>query len=379
VNRGLFSIALLLCLLVDNSFASSDEVKLSVSGYYKNLFYSSESLSGDNFYADLNRLRLDTKISFPDKASLRLVLDNEAIFGTVLDTPEFELFKRTRLTFYDMDVTIVDNPDLWAGISVYRFYLDIKCEKTQLTVGRQRVAWGSGRLWNPTDVFNPVSPFEIERDEKAGIDGGRLDYYINPLSSITLVFWQERDARENAVLRVRTNFRGYDLSLLLGSLSNRNLVGFDFAGNLGNASLRGEATYEELINDDTFKNREKEFIRAVLSLDYTFTNTLYVLIEYFYNGGNVKEISFQEIIQSEIITRNKNFLALGLGYDLTPLLRADGIAILDIDGGGVFFNPSIKYNVRENTDLVLGTQLFGGDGEYEGFPDIFYASIKIYF
>jgi hypothetical protein len=364
--------------LVDNSFAASDETRLSVEGYYKNLFYASESLSGDNFYADLNRLRLDTKVSFPGKASLRLVLDNEAIFGTVLDTPEFELFKETRLTFYDLDATLLDNPDLWARTTVYRLYLDIKSGKTHLTLGRQRVAWGSGRLWNPTDIFNPISPFEIERDEKTGIDGARLDYYIDPLSSITLVFSPERDARENLALRVRTNFKGYDLALLLGTLRDRKLVGLDFAGNLGNSSFRGEATYEELDNN-IFVGREEDFIRAILSLDYTFPSTLYVLVEYLHNGGNVRKIPFQAVPQREIITGNENFIALGLGYDLMPLLRADGIAIMDIDGGGVFFNPSIEYNIRENTDLVFSTQFFSGSGEYEGFPELYYTSIKIYF
>jgi hypothetical protein len=379
VSRGLFSIALLFCLLVDNSFAASDDTRLSVEGHYKNLFYASESLSGDNFYADLNRLRLDMKISFPGKTSLRLVLDNEAIFGTVLDTPEFELFKTTRLTFYDLDAIFTDNPDFWARTTVYRIYFDIKSGKTHLTIGRQRVAWGSGRLWNPTDVFNPVSPFEIERDEKTGIDGIRFDYYINPLSSITFVYSPEREGRENLALRARTNYKGYDLSLLLGALSDRTVVGFDFAGNLGNASLRGEATYEDLRDGIVLTGQEEDFLRAVLSLDYTFPSTFYVLVEYLYNGGNLGEVLLQAVPQREIITRNENFIALGIGYDVTPLLRADGVAIVDIDGGGVFFNPSIKYNVHENTDWELGAQLFSGDGEYEGFPQLFYTSIKIYF
>jgi hypothetical protein len=367
-------------LIIHGAAFASEDARFTLNGDYKNILSASRALTGADYYGDLNRLRLDAGYRPSPDATLKLVLDNEAVFGTVLDTAEFKAGKDLRQTYYDAGWTFTDNADVWGRTSIHRFFLTAKAGNASGTLGRQRIAWGSGRLWNPTDVFNPVNPLSIERDEKTGTDAARVDLYPAPLSGVTGVYAPEREGRDDGALRARTNVKGYDVSLMLASLNNRDLAGLEFAGDLGDASLRGEATYEELkTRDALFPGRSDRFSRAVLSMDYTFPSTLYVLLEYLYNGGNMKQDISPALVQTEIVTKNRNFLAAGLGFDLTPLVRAEGILMLDIDQGGSFLNPSIRYNILENADWVAGAQFFSNSGEFANIHDLYFTSFKIYF
>jgi hypothetical protein len=169
---------------------------------------------------------------------------------------------------------------------------------------------------------------------------------------------------------------GYDLSIVVGEFREDNVIGFDFAGSIGDSGFRGEGVF-------TNPDEGNDFTRFVLSWDYNFPSTLYLLLEYLYNGGNIGEdASLADLARftGEIVTGNKNFLALALGYELTPLIRPEFYAIFDIDGGGLFINPGIRYNVFTDLDWIIGVQIFPGDeGEYKGLPDSFYTSLEWYF
>lgn len=373
-------LSIIIILAACSPASASEDPRFTMSGYYKNLLSGSKSTAGGDYYGDLNRLRLDSEYRPSEDMTLKLVLDNEAVFGTVLDTADFKAGKDIRQTYFGLDRTFADTSDLWGRTSVHRFYLTAKSDRISGTLGRQRIAWGTERLWNPTDLFNPASPFSIERDERTGTDAVRLDLYPGPLSGVTAVYAPEREGNDDIAFRAKTNMRGYDVSLVLASLGDRNLAGIDFAGNLGDSSLRGEATYESMKRaNPLFPEMAERFSRAVLSWDYTFPNTLYVLLEYLYNGGNVKQDVPLTFVQAGIMTKNRNFLAAGFGYDLTPLIRPECTFIVDVDGKGVFAGPSVKYNVRENVDWVAGVMLFSSNGEYKEQQDVYYTSVTMYF
>ncbi len=102
-------------------------------------------------------------------------------------------------TLLDLDHQVVDSDDLLWRASIYRMHLTFSTEKSKLVVGRQRVAWGVGRVWNPTDLFNPVSPLQIEQDQRDGVDAVNLEYYTGPLGSLNLVFAAGDDSDKNSV------------------------------------------------------------------------------------------------------------------------------------------------------------------------------------
>jgi len=359
----------------DQVFSSS----LTLSGSYKSLLMIGETLSKEDFWSDLNRLRLEIDIKPVETILIKTVYDNEAIIGTFLKTGEFAFAKKAKeATLFDLSREITDHQNLFWRHSLYRLYLTYSKRELNLTVGRQRVAWGHARIWNPTDLFNPVSPLRIEREQRTGVDAVNIDYSFGPLAGLNIVYAPGNERTEgSAGARVRTNIKGYDLSIMTGEFRKNKVMGLDFAGNIGDSGFRGEGVF-------TDQKEGSDFSRLVLSWDYNFPGSLYLLLEYLYNGGNLgRDASPLSITQfsGEIVTRNRNFLASGIGYDLTPLARFDLYGIYDIDAGSLFLNPGIRYNIRRDLDWVAGSQIFSGneESEYGPFPDTYYTSLEWYF
>ncbi len=50
---------------------------------------------------------------------------------------------------------------------------------------------------------------------------------------------------------------------------------------------------------------------------------------------------------------NAHYLGLAMGYDITPLVRADLFLIYDVEGNGIFISPTATWNMFQNTDLSV--------------------------
>ncbi|MDO8427418.1 MAG: hypothetical protein Q7T24_07880 [Deltaproteobacteria bacterium] len=379
-----FSILSLAPIIISISFSFAEERakqarSFELKGYYKSLLTVSETTDKEGFTGDLNRLRLELEITPVENVRAVIAYDNEVILGDVLDTKEFKDLKDFREnTYFDLSTISLDDGGAFWRHSIYRMHISYARGPSDITIGRQRVALGAGRIWNPEDLLNPVSPLQIERDERAGVDAVSFDFSTGPVSGVSLVYAPGRtSAGESFLIRERANFSGYDISGMLANFRRDKVLGLDFSGYIKGSGLRGEFTY-------TAADERADFFRGVLSLDHTFPSSLYILIEYLYNGGNIKTLDDPVVAasaSSEITTKNNNFIGAGAGYDITPLLRLDGLAVFDLDDKSGFLSPSLRYNILEDLDLSAGIQLFTGKAmsEYGGASDLYYAELKLYF
>ncbi len=362
------------CLLIwaNSSYSAEDVINWDMGGYTKCLVLYYRQYDED-VWINLERLRLDFDLNLAQKLQLKLIYDNELILAA--DIGENRLVDSS--TFWDLDKDIARRDDLLWQHSIYRAYARFYTDTVEITVGRQRVAWGVARLWNPIDLFNPISPQQIEGDEKLGIDAVNLELHLGDLSSLQLVFApQDEHEEQSAALRYKTTIGEYDLALMAGEFRDDEVLGVSFDGYIGGAGIRGEITYtNDSVSDD--------FTRAVIGGDYTFPNSIYVLIEYLYNGGTVDDIEGLSLQSdsSQIITREENFLGFGLGYELTPLIRLNNYTIYDIDEDSLFIGPTLSYSIIEDLDLRIGAQLFSGrnNSEFGNLPDIYYTQLQWFF
>ncbi len=352
---------------------------ITIGGSYKNLTVTGRTISLQPFTSYLNRLRLDMDISLSDSILVKAIYDNEITLGSILKRDEFLLAKEEREdALFDLSRPIIDDSAFYWRHLLYRIYIKYSSDTFNLTLGRQRVAWGQARIWNPTDLFNPVSPVQIEGDQRLGVDAINLEYTLGALSGLNIVYVpRSKDKDTSKGVRLMTNLKGYDLSFILGEFREDRVVGFDFAGNIGDSGLRGEGVF-------TDQRDERDFFRLVLSWDYSFPNTLYILLEYLYNGGNLgrgASLTATTEFSGEITTRERNFIAGHLGYDLTPLIRLSLSTIYDIDGDSIFISPAMTYNILSNIDWEIGLQAFDGDSdsEFGSLPNIYYTSIEWFF
>ncbi len=389
-------------LLIPNISNGYDIIKkerysLTLNGSYKNLLIKSKTLpttlyTGEYYTSDLNRLTLDMDLTLGNSVLVKTIYNNEAITGSYLNTPEFNILKTIpEDTFYDAASTVSDKPNTYWSHSLYRFYLQHKTKYLTTIIGRQRIAWGQARIWNPTDLFNPQSPLVLESGRRTGVDSINLDYSPYAVTGINIVHGVFKnddrlsELQRSTGVRLKTNIGSYDLSLIGGRFRDEVVIGADFAGNFGDSGFRGEWTHTDGINRD-------DQTRVVLSFDHNFKGNIYFLMEYLFNDGHLgydkiknsnpttSTLSLVNFQNGEITTINKHFLALSVGYDITPLTRGSLTLLTDIDGSEVFASPSINYNLSENSEWIIGAQIASrGRGEYESLANSYFTSIELFF
>ncbi|HDP79287.1 MAG TPA: hypothetical protein ENN21_00425 [Spirochaetes bacterium] len=373
---------------------------LTLRGQFRDLFvyYPVENYSltgGDKkLVSDLKRLRLSPQLNFREKVIVRMDYDNEIITGSYLNSPEFnELWRPSDYNdFFQMSREPVHDEDLYYRTRIHRLYAKIAAGDFTVTVGRQLVRFGSGRLWNPLDIMNPLSPTALEgAEEQKGIDALRVEYYLNAVTELGLVVdqkrYRDRDGLDgisaentNAVGRLKLSLGNTELAGLGGRVARRAVGGIDLSTIVLEGMLRGSLIYSDPEEGDPF-------MQGSAGYEYTFAGGLYFLVEYFYNQNglnfnrelnNLYMMSRAGVMNEEIfrglsnqcLTYNRHYAALALGYDITALLRGDFFVIYDFEGRGLFFNPSLKYNAFQNIDVSLGVMrahVFDGAPEQSDF------------
>ena len=68
-----------------------------------------------------------------------------------------------------------------------RAHLKYRADSWSLTVGKQRIAWGTGYIWNPVDIFNPyVLSFAVRDEDKANVNALRWEMPLGEAGGIAL-------------------------------------------------------------------------------------------------------------------------------------------------------------------------------------------------
>ncbi len=267
-------------------------------------------------------------------------------------------------------------------ILIDRAQVNLYLEKFDLIIGKQRLAWGSGYAFNPTDVFNPPD-FTDPRGEREGVSAVRLTVPLGKVSEVMLVGAQKAaepvydsgtgkwttpsdkaEDGEYAVL-AKTNFADYDLSLIaidLGKDESEKLGG-SVSGELFGLGVWLEGAY-------TFPEDEKKEIanknnypQVVAGLDYTFQNGLYLLGEYYRNeqgAWSYKDYQWARLRRGEITNPGRDYLFNDFEYDVTDLTKIVFSSLLNVNDSSFFFHPQINYNIYSDTTISGGMYGFYG-------------------
>jgi len=198
--------------------------------------------------------------------------------------------------------TAVDDTD-WVVRQGYAQYW--RGDKVGIRLGKQRIAWGSGFAWNPTNRLEPPKNALNTTLEQEGALAARLDWVPAAWASLALVgattdvtprdlplATPEPERRNSVALRSRFVIEDTDVALVAsGGKNQRTLFGLDVARDLGWAAVHAEAAvYEgaEMLpaRDDT------TFFRLVAGALRTSGENAFAL-EYFYNGEGYSDAGAQ--------------------------------------------------------------------------------------
>jgi hypothetical protein len=390
--------------------------RFKFKGQAKNLYtfhrtdnYLGETLltdSSKNLSADLTRVRLSPEFLYKDIITLKADYDNEIIWNNYGRSADFKSYWRP--SQYNDILHLSWEPyrgdDLYYRTKIHRVYAKFSVDKFNLTVGRQQIRYGSGKLWNPLDILNPISPTFVEGlEEQKGTDAVKMDIFPDEKTELSIVFNPKKSNDKiknfniqecNYLIHAKTSVEDVDVAVLGGYISRRGVAGFDFAAILFKGMLRGSMMVSQASNDyksnyltsnlaTYFPNydlrrlipgkNEKHpiYFQANAGYEYTLKNGLYVLVEYFFNqnasnynkdlkaalySAQFNAMNQKTYLQlaNQFLTVNQHYVAAALGYDFHPLVRGELFTIGDIQGRGIFWGPSIKINAHENLDFTVG-------------------------
>lgn len=222
-------------------------------------------------------------------------------------------------------------------------------DSTIITFGKQRIFWGTGLVWNPTnEIINPtidIKDFIFDLSEKSGVTGLRGEYLFGnssiegifvPEISKSLYHLQDKDETfslwtENPIFSSKVDLKeekhtlaglkfgtvlfDTDLSLSIsGEKGKRLLFGADFAKIIfDHIEIHAEAAFQkgnrkffvpDGISPQTFdpndpiliqlkKDSKNFFPKFVLGARYRSSSDFRVLFEYYHDGENFSEKELQ--------------------------------------------------------------------------------------
>jgi hypothetical protein len=367
----LFSAAILMLATLAQAHAGGGDKRTeppSLRGYVRNMpaMRLDKDFSDPSFTNLLNnRLNFRWNVS----SSFHLVAEgrNRLFYNTMFkDFPQYSDILAQDGGLMDFSwVWLSDGA--WIGHSMAdRLYADWRGDKWQVRVGRQRINWGINLVSNPNDLFNTYSFFDFDYPERPGSDALRIQYFPGDLSRIQLAVSPARDSREMvAAAMYSTNRRGYDMQVLAGYYRHRLAVGGGWAGNIGGAGFKGEATWFHDMEEE--EGTDKGNIVASTGLDYMFANGTFGVVEFLYNGGYNRRsgevFMITEPLMPDNIMFSKYAVTLSAQRAFSPILqgRLAVMALPDIEAA--FLMPGIDYSLTRDLDLEFVGQIFlGGSG-----------------
>lgn len=282
---------------------------------------------------DFNRLRLESTLEHSaEPLFARLELDNE----TGYSSQQSQTTNKTK---------------------IYRAYLEYAGEKHFIVLGRQRVPFGVGRIWNPIDVFNPIDSFSTEPAERKGTEALRYEYAVSDLSNLDLTVSKEKSAA-----RIKGFVHSADLALVgvVDGDGDRDIIGYEVAGELFETKIELRSEGGSFYDRETGE-RSSEFI---LGADYGFQNSFTILGEYRFNDET-----------------KTDYLGISLSYQPTPLITLTLLQITQLNDASFFTAPAIEYSLGDDMTLRGGALLYNGGStdEFGTVPDSYYLNFYVHF
>ncbi|MFC1540444.1 hypothetical protein ACFL1W_01860 [Candidatus Margulisiibacteriota bacterium] len=321
--------------------------QFELGGYYENQLVGGFKRTNDPLLGDLNRLRLRLGYMYSENISLHL-------------EPEYDLLAQTGA----IPLSGVSGLD---QLTWDRAYLKVSFPAADLTAGKQRIAWGAGYLWNPTDVFNPFTmSFAVAEESEQEPTAVRLEVPLGPVAGIDTYIVTDAKWEETAKgIRAITNLGMYDLS---ASYVDRGRgafqLGFDTTGELFDFGVRSEIAYVSPATSESY-------FQLMAGWNYTLENGWGLDMEYYYNGlGKRKKEDYDwtGLYAGQINQLGRDYLYFDLHKMLDEITGIRFSLLTNLDDLSYLIYPSFSRNIFQNVDLSLEAMLTGGQSGSEFYP-----------
>ncbi len=247
-------------------------------------------------------------------------------------------------------------------LTVERLYLDAALPRVGLRLGRQELHWGSGKFWNPTDVFRETFLADYWAERK-GVNAARLDLHLPQAVELTAivscgdtVFDQNRYAGRALISR-------WDQALAVvfmdDQVKDQYVYGADFHGRYRIGYWVEAAWYDAKLKS------VPDHAEVATGLDYLIKvrSGAAIAVQYYHDGSGVtRPREYDRLLtlfglRTNLAQNYATFSGL-LNWNQTATLGLN--LIYNLDDGTAFWIPSTNLNLPKGFQINLGANLFAG-------------------
>lgn len=264
-----------------------------------------------------------------------------------------------------------------------RFALEYRRRNLSVTVGRQAVSWGSGRVFQPMDLFNPFAPTTVDREYKPGDDVVLVEQAFGG-SDLQFLYVARRDeygkvGTDSASRAIKWHgfLGGSEIEVLGARHYLDDVLGLTVRVPIGGAILRTDVTGTRLEADDDW------YVSGIVNVDWAFDlfqRAAFGFIEYFHNDFGVRELPARRselpyplvtrLARGELFNMMRDYLAVGATYQWSALWTQSLTTIVNLDDRSSLLQTALVYEPSDFTRMQMGITTVLGDAgeEFGGVP-----------
>lgn len=292
----------------------------------------------------------------------------------------------------DLSTILLDQPGVRLLHDIDRLSVSIRTSGVDVTLGRQPITWGNASIFTVADLWASFSPFELDTEEKPGIDAARALFYPADGVEVDAVV-ADRGSAEDLSAGVRVTWGLATADVWAGAAKAWNqamsMAGVTFL--LDQSRLRLEAVQPFDLDGGTFLRpgitAGVDWIRGRVSLT----------AEAHYNGvGAAAPVDYLGQLGNPRFLRGESYF-LGRTYvgaagtwapDEEGRVRLALSALLNAGDGSAALTPLVDYDLGPATSLALGGLVSFGDtpappaglrSEFGAYGDLVFTRVSVYF
>lgn len=394
---------LAICCLPPSSPLMADS---TLRGYLKSYVISQQGIDNALLHADQtwqseSSLRLMWQGGSTSTSSINYAWElhyqvNPIFSNQLVEAVNFQSTPPANYRLTDIDPLLIDEARRPVLQNLDRLNIQLQFDQGDLTIGRQAITFGSARIINPTDVFLPYNVTALNTEYRIGVDAIRYQKPLGQLGELDMGFIFGKDGHADssaAFIHGKANLAGTDLEFAAMRYANQTLLGAGMQSALGSLGFWLETA---VVNGD------RRYWRTSTGVDYAFTESMFGMVEYHYNGaGAADSRHYLSTAQTSayqvggVFLLGQHYLIPSLSFQATPLTTLGLQAIVNLKDKSSFWSISATHNVLDDLYLGLGYYHFIGKppvanqttpfepgylaAEYGTSPDAVYAQLSYYF
>lgn len=316
--------------------------------------------------------RLNLKLYPSTNLFFALELRNRLFSGKLIkQIPGYADIIATDKGLIDLSWNLSQSDNYFFNTTIDRAYADFTLGNWQIRAGRQRINWGINLVWTPNDIFNAFSYIDFDYEERPGSDAILLTWYPGNSSSVDIAYKAANSTEERAFAgKYRFNKFNYDFQFIAGISGFDYVMGSGWSGTIGNIGFRGEASY--FIPVQKYALQSDEGLSASLSLDYSFSNSMYLHASFLFNelGTTQKGQSFSLLdpsmqLSAKNLSIGKYELFGQLSCPIGTLFNVSGAIMLNPVDLSMFVGPSVNVSLHNNLEFYSAAQIMMGNEQTE--------------